>query len=73
MDLKTVEKRILVLTVAAVLTPVVSLVLRMVLDENIGKYASIWFVVVGVPVVVALASSAARRACTRPDVVSRSS
>ena len=56
MDLKTVEKRILVLTVAAVLTPVVSLVLRMVLDENIGKYASIWFVVVGVPVVVALAS-----------------
>jgi CheY-like chemotaxis protein len=56
MELKTVEKRILVLTAAAVLTPVVSLILRMVLDENVGKYASIWFVVVGVPVVIALAS-----------------
>jgi CheY-like chemotaxis protein len=56
MQIQTVHTRILILTVSAVATPVVALALRGALAENVGKYSSLWFVVVGVFVMVALGS-----------------
>jgi two-component system chemotaxis response regulator CheY len=56
MQIKTVHNRIISLIVVSVATPLVALLLREGLDENVGKYASLWFVVVGVPVIGALGS-----------------
>ena len=56
MQIQTVHSRILILTVSSVAVPIVALCLRWLLAENVGKYSSLWFVVVGVFVLVALGS-----------------
>ena len=56
MQIQTVHSRILILTVSSVAVPLVALGLRWLLAENVGKYSSLWFVVVGVFVLLALGS-----------------
>ena len=56
MQIKTVHNRIIALVVVSLATPVVALLLRWGMAEGVGKYASLWFVVVGVPVIGALGS-----------------
>lgn len=56
MQLQTVQNRILILTASAAITPVIAVGLRWMLAENIGKYSSLWFVVVAVFVLIALGS-----------------
>lgn len=56
MQIQTVHQRLLILTSVSVATPTVALVLRWALDENVGKYSSLWFGVVGVLVIIGLGS-----------------
>ena len=56
MQIQTVHSRVLMLTAVAVVTPIVTLSLRWVLAENIGKYSSLWFTVVAVAVLAGLGS-----------------
>lgn len=66
MQLQTVQNRILILTASAAATPLIAVGLRWMLAENIGKYASLWFVVVAVFVLIAL-GSLTRSALTEYD------
>ncbi|MFM7555192.1 MAG: hypothetical protein ACKPAH_07840, partial [Verrucomicrobiota bacterium] len=56
MQIQTVRQRLLILTFVSVATPTVALVLRWTLDGDIGKYSSLWFVVLAVLVIIGLGS-----------------
>jgi CheY-like chemotaxis protein len=56
MQIQTVHQRLLILTSVSVATPTVALALRWALDENVGKYSSLWLGVVGVLVIIGLGS-----------------
>jgi len=56
MQIQTVHQRILILTVSAVITPVLAVSVRWMLGEGVGKYSSLWIVAVAIPILIALGS-----------------
>ncbi len=56
MQIQTVHNRILILTVSAVVAPVLAVSVRWMLGEGVGKYSSLWIVAVAIPILIALGS-----------------
>ena len=56
MQIQTVHNRILILTVSAVVVPVLAVSVRWMLGEGVGKYSSLWIVAVAIPILIALGS-----------------
>ena len=56
MKIQTIHSRILILTVSAAVVPALIVLVRGLLGEGIGKYASYWIGVVAVPSLIALGS-----------------